>query len=424
MVQDISSNTKGNNDGTVPFERIKVVDFTHVLAGPACSYYLALMGAEVIKLESAHRGDGIRHRGGTAKDLAEGEMSTSYLTQGAGKRSLAIDLDSREGKEIALRLIAESDVLVENHRPETMRKLGLDYETLSKQHPRLIHCSMTGYGQTGPKGNHPAYDVNIQAASGIMALTGTPDTGPLRTGAPIMDYGTGLAAAFAVASALFTREYTKRGASIDVSMFETAFTLMSSTITDYTATGNAPKPRGNAANSRSAAAGSFQTKEGLISLGVNEEHQFKALCQALGRAEWIQDPRFANRAVRNANRQVLLDELESILMQRSASEWETVLGDAGVPAAKVATLPEALESAQAKARDPLQRFELDGFTDRIIQPPSLPFLFNGQRPSNPLPPSKRGEHSTAILQELGYTQADIDQLITQRIVEQFSESGD
>jgi len=356
--------------------------------------------------------------GGTVKDFAGCEMSTSYLTQGAGKRSLAVDLSRQEGKYIALRLIAGCDVLVENHRPEILRRLGLDYDTLSQNHPRLIYCSLTGYGQSGPKSNHAAYDVNIQAASGIMAMTGTPETGPLRTGAPIMDYATGLAAALAVASALFAREQSQRGTFIDVSMLEVAFSLMSSTIADYTATGNAPRARGNAANSRSPAAGSFKTKDGLISLGVNEEHQFTALCRALEKPEWLEDQQFGSRHDREVNRQALLEELETVFLERSSSEWESILGDAGVPVARVSTLPEALKSSQAMTRKPLHCFEIDQFRGRAIQVPTLPFLFDGQRAAPDRPPPRRGEHSVVILKEIGYTETKIDRLIAKGIVEQ------
>ncbi len=413
-----NADSDGIAEPFLSFAGIRVIDFTHVLAGPACSYYLALLGADVVKLESVHRGDAIRHRGGTARGLAESEMSTSYLTQAAGKRSLALDLDREQGREIALRLIAGCDVLVENHRPATPHRLGLDYNTLSQRNPRLIHCAMTGYGQTGPKGNHPAYDVNIQAASGIMTLTGAPETGPLRTGAPIMDYAAGLAGAFAVSSALFARKESKRGTFIDVSMLEVAFTLMSSTITDYTASGNVPAARGNAANSRSASAGNFMAKDGLISLGVNEEHQFAALCHALGRSDWLDDPRFGNPRERDANREALHGELEAMLATRRASEWEIILGDAGVPVSRVSTLPEALASTQVKSRTPFQGFEIEELPGRTIQAPLLPFLFNGRRPAPDLPPPRRGEHSVAILKEIGCTRTEIDRLLAEGIVMQ------
>jgi CoA:oxalate CoA-transferase len=418
MILNKISNSSSDANQSYPFAKINVVDFTHVLAGPACSYYLALLGAEVVKLESIDRGDAIRHRGGTDRTLSKYAMSTSYLTQGAGKRSLALDLSQQAGREVALRLIDNSDVLIENHRPSTLRGLEMDYSTLSKRHPQLIHCALTGYGQNGPKGDHPAYDVNIQAASGLMSLTGTQESGPLRTGAPIMDYGAGLAAAFATASALFAREQSKRGTFIDLSMFEVAFNLMSSTIADYTATDNVPQARGNAANSRSPSAGNFVTKEGLISLGVNEDHHFTALCRALGRQDWLEDPRFLNRDEREVNRQAFLIELESVFVKRSASEWESILSDAGVPAARVCTLPEAVESAQVSTREALHPIELDHFPNRTLKVPTLPFLFNGDRPKPNRPPPRRGEHSVAILKEIGYADIEIDQLISQGIVEQ------
>jgi len=188
-----------------PLEGLLVVDFTHVLAGPACSYYLGLLGADIIKVESATKGDAIRHRGGTDNEAANAGMSTSYLTQGAGKKSIAIDLASLEGKAQFHQLLSRADVLVENHVPATMHRLGLDEHSLAAQHPRLIHCAMTGYGRGGPQENTPAYDVNIQASCGLMDATGTQESGPIRAGAPVLDYGTAMAASFAISAALFER---------------------------------------------------------------------------------------------------------------------------------------------------------------------------------------------------------------------------
>jgi len=250
---------------THPFAGLIVIDFTHVLAGPACSYYLGLLGADVIKVESLSKGDAIRHRGGTDATAAKAGMSTSYLTQGAGKRSIELDLESSEGLQQFHLLLARADVLVENHVPETMRKLHLDEERLAVRHPHLVHCAMTGYGRGGPQENTAAYDVNVQAACGLMEATGTEESGPIRTGAPVLDYGTALAASFAVSAALYERTKTGRGNFIDVSMLETGLSLMSSSVTDYLKTGNAPKRRGNLANSRSPGAGSFPCKEGVTS---------------------------------------------------------------------------------------------------------------------------------------------------------------
>ena len=283
---------------TRPFSDLLVIDFTHVLAGPACSYFLGLLGARVIKVESDKKGDGIRYRGGTDKEGAAIGMSTAYLTQASGKEAIAVDLESERGRDIMQKLLAKADVFVENHLPETVKHLNLDEKTISKKHPHLVHCSMTGYGRNGPQENVQAYDVNIQAACGLMELTGTAESGPTRTGAPILDYGTALAAGFAISTALYDREKTGRGCFIDVSMQETGLTLMSSTITDFLKTKNVPLRRGNLANSRSPGSGSFPCKTGMISLGVNEERHFHNLAEALSRQDWLEDERFSSRPKR------------------------------------------------------------------------------------------------------------------------------
>ena len=376
---------------TQPLEDILVVDFTHVLAGPACAYYLGLLGATVIKVESPWKGDAIRHRGGTDAAAAAEGMSTSYLTQGAGKQSLALDLEDADGVEAFHKLLSRADVLVENHLPATMKRLGLGEAALAARHPHLIHCAMTGYGRGGPQENAPAYDVNIQASCGLMDATGTQESGPIRTGAPVLDYGTALAASFAITSALVERAKTGRGNFVDVSMLETGLSLMSSTVTDYLYTGNAPQRRGNLANSRSPGAGSFPCKEGIMSLGVNEESHFKSLAQALGRAEWITDQRYAERAERKANAAAFSAEIEAVLAQKTAEEWEPILQNAGVPCARLRSLPEALASDQVQTRGFVQTTE-DG-----VRVPTLPFRLGhagSYHPTSPAP--KIGSDTEAV----------------------------
>lgn len=352
---------------THPFEDLLVIDFTHVLAGPACAYYLGLLGANVIKVESAVKGDAIRHRGGTDAAAAKAGMSTSYLTQGGGKRAISLDLETEAGIETFHRLLARADVLVENHIPKTMRRLGLDEDTLATRHPHLIHCAMTGYGRGGPQENTAAYDVNIQASCGLMDATGTKESGPTRTGAPVLDYGTAMAASFAVSAALFARASTGRGSFIDVSMLETGLSLMSSTVTDFLKTGNAPQRRGNLANSRSPGAGSFPCAEGVISLGVNEESHFVSLAKALGREDWLSDDRFVARDARKANADQLAAGIEVELAKKSAHDWEEILQSGGVPAARLRSMPEALASEQVKTRGFVQELE------NGLGVPTLPF---------------------------------------------------
>lgn len=368
---------------THPFSGLIVIDFTHVLAGPACAYYLGLLGARVIKVESATKGDAIRHRGGTDADASAAGMSTSYLTQGGGKSSIALDLESAEGIDVFHRLLARADILVENHIPETMRRLGLDEDSLAARHPHLIHCAMTGYGRGGPQENTPAYDVNIQASCGLMEATGTQESGPVRTGAPVLDYATALAASFAVSAALYGRATSGRGSFIDVSMLETGMTLMSSTVTDYLKTGNAPQRRGNLANSRSPGAGSFACSDGVISLGVNEESHFRNLATALGRPDWLSDPRYAERPARKAHAESLVAEIEQELSRKSAAAWEPILQQAGVPSARLRTLPDCLDSSQVKTR---QFIHTDPETG--LRTPTLPFRLNGAAahvPDRPAP---------------------------------------
>lgn len=377
---------------THPLTGLLVIDFTHVLAGPACAYYLGLLGAEIIKVESVSKGDAIRHRGGTDAAAAKAGMSTSYLTQAAGKRSVALDLETSVGLEQFHQLLAAADVLVENHVPKTMQRLQLDETNLARQHPHLIHCAMTGYGRGGPQQNTAAYDVNIQAACGLMEATGTVESGPIRAGAPVLDYGTALAASFAICAALYERAASSQGSFIDVSMLETGLSLMSSSVTDYCKTGNAPERRGNLANSRSPGAGSFVCKEGVMSLGVNEESHFVSLAKALEREDWLHDPRYAERAARKSNAGEFATEVEAELRKKTAVEWEPVLQSAGVPSARLRGLAEALDSPQVKFRGFVQT------TDDGVDVPTLPFRLGGAsayRPSSNAP--RKGEHTTEVL---------------------------
>ena len=361
-----------------PFENLIVIDFTHVLAGPACAYYLGLLGAKVIKVESPEKGDAIRHRGGTAAKAAQNGMSTSYLTQAGGKQSVTLDLDTSEGLACFHELLAKADIFIENHKPETMRRLGLDEESLCARYPDLIYCAMTGYGRGGPQENSTAYDVNIQAACGLMDATGTRESGPIRTGAPILDYASALSASFAISAALYNRSQTGQGSFVDVSMLETGLALMSSTITDYHYTGNAPQRRGNLANSRSPGAGSFACREGILSLGVNEEAHFTALAHGFDRQDWLANDRFSDKQNRKENASALVDEIEAELRKKTANEWEVLLQEAGVPCAALRSLPEALASPQMQKRGFVQSLP-DG-----TKVPTLPFRLNNGGPFAPI----------------------------------------
>jgi CoA:oxalate CoA-transferase len=301
-------------------------------------------------------------------------------------------------------------VVVENFRAGVMDKLGMGYKTLSAANPRLVYCAMTAYGQTGPKREHTAYDGVVQAASGMMSVIGTRETGPLKVGPPITDYATGMAAAFAIVSALFQRQRDGSGQYIDVSMLDTAFTLMSSYVTDYFCTGNVPAQRGNEPASRSPSAGTYDTREGRITLGANEEHQHRRLCIALGLPQLLSDTRFAEIEERRRNCDALHVEFARVLMTRSADEWEEALNQAGVPASRIRTVAEMLEHPQVTGRGVLHTFPKVKGVDRNVTVLLSPFQLEHDGPRATLPPPQVGEHSDAILGELGYDAADIEQL--------------
>ena len=396
---------------------IKVVDLTRVVAGPYCTYQLALMGADVTKIEQVGRGDPVRHSGaGSDAHFWQHAMATNFLPQNANKRSITLNLKHDEGRAIFMQLVADADVVVENFRTGVMKKLGIDYDTLRAKHPKLIFCSLTGYGQTGPMGHHTAYDGVIQAAGGLMSVIGTPETGPLKVGPPITDYATGMAAAYAISTALFQREREGCGQYIDVSMLDTTLALMSSYVTDYFATGNTPGPRGNEPASRSPSAGTYDTKEGKITLGANEDHQYERLCRALGLASVLTDPRFQEIDARRKNTDILRAEFRRVLLTRSADEWETILNEAGVPAARIRTPAEILQHPQVTGRGVLHTFKKVKGVERDVTVLSAPFRLAHDGPTLNTPPPLIGEHSDVILRELGYSGADIERLRREGVV--------
>ena len=411
------SQSEQNVSGQRPFAGLKVIDITHVLAGPACTYLLAQMGAEVIKIEEPGSGDTVRNRGGTISSLKEQGMGTNFMAQNSNKKSIVIDLKTDEGCDLVRHLVENADIFVENHRGKTMARIGLGAEDLMKINPRLIYCSMSGYGQGGPLGNAPAYDVNVQAASGLMSITGTPETAPVRSGPPIVDYATGLSAAFAISAALVQRQNLGIGEFIDVAMLDTALFLMCSTVTDYMTSGNAPKPKGNSANSGLPTSGNFPTGDGILSLGVNEEHQFHRFAKAVGRDDLLEDERFRSLKARQQNGDVVKEEMSKILLTRSAIEWETLLLDNGVPASTVKTVPEILASEHIRQRNILASFDAIHGTDRPVTVLKAPFKYGSNNgPALNTPPPELGEDTVSVLEGAGYSDKEIEGVFSREIV--------
>ncbi|WP_113701249.1 CaiB/BaiF CoA transferase family protein [Nonomuraea lactucae] len=385
---------------------IRVLDLTNVLAGPFASYQLALLGADVVKVEVPGTGDLARQLGADP-ELNSRLLGASFLAQNGGKRSVTLDLKSEGGKQAFERLVPSADVVLENFRPGVLERLGFGWPRLRELNPGLVYCAISGFGRTGPMRDRPAYDQVIQGLSGMMAITGTPETAPLRAGYPIADTLGGLAAAFAVSAALVRRQRTGQGAFLDVSMLDSAVTALGWAISNYLIAGRAPEPLGNE-NMTAAPSGTFRTGTGALNIAANKQEQYEALCRLLGREDLVTDARFADRERRKAHREELTAELEKALLTRPAAEWERLLSAAGVPAARVLAVPEVVALDQLAPL--LHRVPFPGSADRRIQ-----VLGNGVRvDGRPSAPSTAapllGEHTAEVLREAGYSDQEIDRL--------------
>ena len=396
-----------------PLSGVRVVDLTHVLAGPYCTYLLGLLGAEVIKVE-VPAGEWGR-RAGPAGPLRNASLSAGFVAQAADKRMLAVDIRTPEGADILRDLLRAADVFVEGLRPGVVARGGFDEASLRALNSRLVFASITGFGQDGPFSAWPAYDHVIQAMSGLMSVTGTPESAPLRVSPPVVDYVTGLYAAFAVMAALAARDRTGAFQRIDVAMRDCAFAMMSSVISEHVNTGTIPMPAGNIAASGSPSSGVFATKDGLLALAANQERQFRQLCSALGRPELVSDERYRDPANRRANAAALRVELAAVFAQRAAAEWEEILMAAGVPAGRVRTIPEAVAEPQTAARGLLHQVHSSEL-GRDLNVVGAAFKLNGAPPHPRAAPRPVGADSLAILAELGYDADRIAELAREGII--------
>src|SRR6516165_10142256 len=377
-----------------PFEGIRVIDATHVLAGPFAAYQLAVLGADVIKVEHPLDPDQSRLTG-PDRTLGKRQMGTSYLTQASNKRSLTLDLKQPVGQDVFKKLVANADVVVENYRPAALDALGLGYEAMAAITPRLIYASMSAFGQRGPRAPQTAYDYVIQATSGIMAMTGTPEVNPIKFGSPAIDYATGTTGAFALASALFQRERTGRGQRIDLAMLDVAMILMGSHLTGYLRNGVHPKPHGN--RHPHATNGAFETKDGLVMLGASNLHQQRRLWTVLGRPDMIK----RTNDERDEDHDHEIAVLSELMLTRTADEWEEFLQARHVPAARVRTMGEALADPQLATRGVVHRHAAATGVEGGFGVPLAAFTFAHGGPRIDSAPPKLGQHNEEILAELG-----------------------
>ncbi len=384
-------------------ENIRVLDLTNVLAGPFATLQLALMGAEVIKIENPQGGD-LARKLGNVPEYSKMGMGTSFLAQNSNKKSMTLNLKSEEGKEIFRKLLKTADVVVENFKAGVMEKLGFSYEKMCEINPRIIYCAISGFGQKGPLADRPAYDQIIQGMSGVMAVNGDERLNPLRCGFPVCDTVGGLTAAFAIVSALFHRERTGEGQFIDVALLDSIMPLLGWTASNLMIGGQDPIPMGNE-NFTAAPSGTFRTKDGYINIAANEQKQWEALADTLGLSELKNDPRFQDREARKKNRYVLKDIIEQKLIENTTSYWVNVLIEKDVPCGEILSLRDALESPQVKHRGTIGEVEVEGIGK--VKLFNLPPKFSKVDCKIETPPARFSQHTEEILKEIGYSEEDI-----------------
>jgi crotonobetainyl-CoA:carnitine CoA-transferase CaiB-like acyl-CoA transferase len=394
-----------------PFAGVRILDFTRYLAGPYGTYQLALLGADVIKIES-HEGDETRISPADPK-WAERKMAPSFLSMNGNKRSITLDLRRTEAIEVVKRLVVGADVVWENFRGGVMDRLGLGYEVLSAINPRLIYCGVSGFGRTGPEKATAAFDGKLQAMSGIMSITGEPASGPTRAGFALCDTIGGITAALAVASALYQRTHTGRGQLVDVAMLDAALAFIAGPVSEYTVAGVEQKQIGNGSVSRKPTANRFRAKDGYIVLAVLTEKQFVSLMKTIGRPDALMDPRFKDWAARTEHVAALREVIEGALASDDPKTWETRLTAADVPCACIWRIDEIVEHPQLASRDVLQTVDSRYGPMRLV---GAGFRLAHGSPSIERQPPTLGEHTDEILREAGYAAAEIEQLRRDSIV--------
>jgi crotonobetainyl-CoA:carnitine CoA-transferase CaiB-like acyl-CoA transferase len=374
-----------------PLRGIRVLDLTNVLAGPYCSYQLMLLGAEVVKIERPGQGD-LARRLGPEPGLNAIGLGASFLAQNAGKKSVELDLKAPGDRATFDHLVDDADVLLENFRAGVLERMGYGWDVLRQRNPRLVYCAISGFGQTGPMSGAPAYDQIIQGLSGMMSITGTPETAPLRVGFPVSDSVGGLVAAMAVCAALAGRSRTGAGSYLDVSMLEASLSAMGWAASNYLVSGVSPEPMGDQ-NATAAPSGTFDAADGPLNIAANRQEQFEVLCRLVGREDLVTDDRFADREARKVNRAELNHEINAALRRRPALEWEQILSSAGVPAARILTVPQAVRLEQLQARAFFTDLPFPGDDHRNLRVSGNGVLVNGSALRPETPPPLLGAHN-------------------------------
>jgi len=378
-----------------PLAGVRVLDLSRVLAGPYCTMLLGDLGAEVLKVEVPGTGDDTRQWG---PPYVAGE-SAYYLAINRNKRSLTLNLKSAAGQAILRRLAKESHVLVENFKPGTLESLGLGYDTLRELNPALVYCRISGYGASGPDAHLPGYDFVMQAASGLMSITGPADGEPSKLGVAIVDVLTGLFAANGVQAALRVAEASGRGQVVDISLLESALAVLINVASGYLLTGQPPQRHGNA-HANIAPYETYRAADGYLAIGCGNDRQFASLCAVLGQAALAQDERFASNPARVQHRSALKSVFESLLAAHTVTEWLPSIRAAGIPAGRINDLPTILNDPQTLAREMVVSVEHP--TIEALRLVGIPLKFSLTAATIRRHPPLLGEHTAQVLAELGY----------------------
>ncbi|HLH87951.1 MAG TPA: CaiB/BaiF CoA-transferase family protein [Xanthobacteraceae bacterium] len=393
-----------------PLSHVRVLDLSRILAGPWAGQILADLGADVIKVERPDVGDDTRSWGPPFLEDKAGQPTREagyYLAVNRGKRSITLDLDKPEGQSVVRALAARSDIVLENFKVGTLKRFGLDYDALKAVNPRLIYCSVTGFGQTGPKRDAPAYDFMIQAMGGLMSVTGEPDGvpggGPQKVGVPVTDLMTGMYAAIAVLAALARRDATGQGDYIDIAMLDVQVGYLANQAMNFLVSGRPPRRSGNA-HPNIQPQDVFPCRDGHMVLVVGNDSQFEKFCAAVGRPAWRDDERFRTNADRVRNREILKAMIAEVLAERDMGDWIARLDAAGVPSAPINTVPMVFDDPQVRHREMLRHLPhpLAGTVPQVVSPMRFreaPLMFER-------PPPLLGQHTDEILAELGLVPAD------------------
>lgn len=390
-----------------PFDGIRILDFTRIVSGPYATEMFALNGAEVIKIEEPD-GDGSRW-GFSDPELAPEGLSSMFLSVNAGKKSITLNLKNPDAVDAVKRMVRDAHVVVENFRPGVMERLGIGYETMKAENPAVIYCAVSGYGQTGPEAKSPAYDGAMQGISGMMSVTGHPESGPVRAGYVGADSATGLQAAFAIAAALYRWRETGKGQYIDVSMLNSAFSFMAPTVSQVLNFNTVPGLVGNLGIGRQPTADLFHTKDGDLLFSVVTDKQVAALMRAIGLPRYVDDERFTSREARQANFEFIAREMQAALMAKTAAEWAPILNGVGAPCGRILALDEALDQPQVHHNNPVMEFT-DPKTGRVVRALRPGYTTDADYPSTDQMPPRLGEHNAEVLGAMGYSAEEIKAL--------------